>query len=221
MKKTLIAAFLAISTGAAFAADMPQTAPYTRAPVMVSPAYNWTGFYIGAMGGGGWSTSQGVDFKGGFAGGTLGSNFQFGNFVIGSEIEGAWSDIGQTSGALFGLSVTATDTLQAFGSATVRAGFAVDNVLVYGKGGFAMASNNLKFTGPNGSVSDTETHLGYTVGAGVEYGFMSNWSAKVEYLWAHYQSATYFATLLPPGAPSGAFDGSTVKFGVNYRFGWR
>jgi outer membrane immunogenic protein len=219
MKKILTLIALAGSVAAASAADMPQSAPYTPAPVVVSPAYNWTGFYVGAMGGAGWSTSQGVDFKGGFAGGTIGANAQFSNFVLGAEVEGAWASIGQTSSLLFGL-VSATDTIQAFGSATVRAGFAIDNVLIYGKGGFAAARNNLKFTGPGGSLSDTESHLGYTAGGGIEYGFTPNWSAKVEYLWAHYQSANYFASLLPPGVPSGAFDVSTVKFGINYRFGW-
>ncbi len=56
MKKILTAIILIASTCAVAAADIPQAQPYTRAPVVVpSPAYNWTGFYIGAMGGYGWS----------------------------------------------------------------------------------------------------------------------------------------------------------------------
>jgi len=221
MKIKIVMLALVASISAAAAADIPQpgpAAPPAYRPPPISPAYNWTGFYIGAMGGGGWSASQGVDFKGGFAGGTVGANAQFSNFVLGAEIEGAWADIGQTS-TLFGLG-SATDTVQAFGSATVRAGFAIDNVLIYGKGGFAAASNNIKITVLGASVSDSETHMGYTAGGGLEYGFTPNWSAKVEYLWAHYQSVNYFANILPPGLPSGAFDVNTVKFGVNYRFGW-
>ncbi|HYW64784.1 MAG TPA: porin family protein, partial [Bradyrhizobium sp.] len=54
----------------------------------------------------------------------------------------------------------------------------------------------------------------------VEYGFTPNWSAKAEYLFAHYESENYFAGVLPPGVPSGSFDVHTVKAGVNYRFGW-
>jgi outer membrane immunogenic protein len=220
MKYVLAILCLSFFIEAASAADIPQAAPYTRAPVEVLPAgYSWAGFYIGAMGGAGWSTSQGVDFKGAFAGGTLGANAQFSNFVLGGEIEGAWSNIGQTASTLFGL-VSATDDIQAFGSATVRAGVALNNVLIYGKGGFAAASNNLKLSALGNSVSDTQTHLGYTVGAGVEYGFTPNWSAKIEYLFASYQSKNYFANLIPPGVPSGSFDVNTVKFGVNYRFGW-
>jgi outer membrane immunogenic protein len=220
MKKLLTALVFVGFSGLANAADIPQAAPVTRAPATIMPgAYSWAGFYIGVMGGGGWSDSQGVDFKGGFAGGTIGANAQFSNFVLGGELEGAWANIGQTASALFGL-VSATDAIQAFGSATVRAGFAVDNVLLYGKGGFAAANNNLTVNVLGLSASDTQTHFGYTAGAGIEYGFTPNWSAKFEYLWAHYESKNYFASLIPPGAPSGAFDVQTFKFGVNYRFGW-
>jgi outer membrane immunogenic protein len=49
MKNILVAVALIASAGAAAAADIPQAQPYT--PVVVSPAYNWTGFYLGAMGG--------------------------------------------------------------------------------------------------------------------------------------------------------------------------
>jgi outer membrane immunogenic protein len=207
--------------GAARAADIPAPAPAT-APVYVPPraaVYNWTGFYVGAMGGYGWSNSQGNDFKGGFAGGTIGGNFQFQNFVMGVEGEGAWSDIGQSASGFFGL-VTATDRVQAFGSLTGRLGVALDNVLIYGKGGGALASNKLSVSGLGLVASDTQTHLGYTVGGGVEWGITPNWSVKGEYLWAHYESKNYFASLVPPGIPSGTLEVNTVKFGVNYRFGW-
>ena len=29
--------------------------PYTKAPAMIAAVYDWSGFYIGANGGGGWS----------------------------------------------------------------------------------------------------------------------------------------------------------------------
>jgi hypothetical protein len=58
-------------------------------------------------------------FEGGFAGGTIGGNFRFQNFVVGVEGEGAWSDIGQSASGFFVL-VTATDRIQAFGSLTGR-----------------------------------------------------------------------------------------------------
>jgi outer membrane immunogenic protein len=219
MKKIILTLCLLAVAGPAIAADVTPPVTNIRPSVAVLPAgYDWSGIYIGAVGGGGWSTSQGVDFKGGFAGGTVGVNAQFSNFVLGGEVEGVWSDIGQTA-ASFG-SVSAKDTIQAFGSAAIRAGVALDNVLFYGKGGFAAASNNLKVSALGASASDTQTHLGFTAGTGVEYGFLPNWSTKVEYLFTHYQSKNYFASLAPPGLASGTFDVHTVKLGVNYRFNW-
>ncbi|HEY2248421.1 MAG TPA: outer membrane protein [Bradyrhizobium sp.] len=223
MKVRFALVFLSLMSfgGAANAADIPAPAPAT-APVYVPPraaVYNWTGFYVGAMGGYGWSNSQGNDLKGGFAGGTIGGNAQFGNFVVGVEGEGAWADIEQSASGFFGL-VTATDRIQAFGSLTGRLGVALDNVLIYGKGGGALASNKLSVSGLGLVASDTQTHLGYTVGGGVEWGITPNWSVKGEYLWAHYESKNYFASLVPPGIPSGTLEVNTVKFGVNYRFGW-
>src|SRR6185312_5998155 len=62
MKKLVIAlTALAAFTGSASAADLAAR-PYTKAPVAVAPAYNWTGFYIFGGGGGGiWSANGGVD----------------------------------------------------------------------------------------------------------------------------------------------------------------
>jgi outer membrane immunogenic protein len=45
---------LVASASGAIAADMPSRAPYQKA-AYATPAYNWTGFYVGAMGGYGWS----------------------------------------------------------------------------------------------------------------------------------------------------------------------
>ncbi|MGV7215845.1 outer membrane protein [Bradyrhizobium sp. UFLA05-112] len=52
MKKFVFAfAAIAAMTGAASAADLAAR-PYTKAPVAVAPAVNWTGCYVGAGGGG-------------------------------------------------------------------------------------------------------------------------------------------------------------------------
>src|SRR3954454_14920686 len=68
MKRLLLAGVALSVATAASAADM-QARPYTKAPppALVSPAYNWSGFYIGAMGGYGWDSgnSSGGVWRGG------------------------------------------------------------------------------------------------------------------------------------------------------------
>ena len=56
MKKLVLAlTAVAAFTGSALAADLPARAPYTKAPMMPEPVYNWTGFYVfGGAGGGVW-----------------------------------------------------------------------------------------------------------------------------------------------------------------------
>src|ERR1700739_623595 len=54
MKKVLLAAAgrVALSVAPALAADLPART-YTKAPAIVAPIYNWSGFYVGLNGGGG------------------------------------------------------------------------------------------------------------------------------------------------------------------------
>ncbi len=90
MKRLLLAsaAFLSLMT-AASAADLAAR-PYTKAPPL-SPAYNWSGFYIGAMGGYAFDSGNG----GGFGGGTIGYNWQApgSQFVFGIEVDAAGASI--------------------------------------------------------------------------------------------------------------------------------
>jgi outer membrane immunogenic protein len=219
MKKILVVIGAVAAAGTASAADIPQ--PYSPTPVAVSPAYNWTGFYIGVMGGYGMSNRVTVNgiagtnagLKGGFVGSTLGFNYQSGHFVIGIEDDAAWSSIGKTS-VNFG--VTTQEQMLLIGSLTGRVGFAADNILVYGKGGYAYLLNDLNLSGFVGSAWEIRYHPGWTVGAGLEFGFAGNWSAKVEYMFARYLDEPY---VLFGGTTLGA-DVHTIKAGINYRFGW-
>src|SRR5262245_49283072 len=98
MKKFFLAVIsLAAGTmGTAIAADMPVKA----APPMYTPFYNWTGFYVGINGGGGWSheswTDNGIGAvthrsKGGMFGGQLGYRWQMNQFVVGVEGTEDWA----------------------------------------------------------------------------------------------------------------------------------
>ncbi len=212
----LIGATLAALTSSALAADLgPQT--YTKAaPVYASPVYNWSGFYIGAQGGYGWSDSQGLSVEGGFGGGTAGYNWQNGAFVYGIEIEGAGGDIKQSASVL-GLATVSTK-VDAFGSVTGRIGWAANEWLFYGKGGYGWVENKLGVSVLGVGISDSQTHGGYVIGGGIEYGLAPNWSIKGEYLFQHMDSKNYFDASIPGGLASGEIDLQTVKFGVNYHF---
>ena len=57
MKKFIIgAAFAAISSASAFAADLPMQS--YKSPPVVAQVFNWTGFYVGVNGGYGWGTQD-------------------------------------------------------------------------------------------------------------------------------------------------------------------
>jgi outer membrane immunogenic protein len=213
-------------SGTASAADLARAAPYTKAPAM-EPGVNWSGFYIGAMGGYGFSdharltvggvtvTASGNDVNGGFGGGTFGYNWQTGPWVFGLEADVAGADISDSAS---GGGVTVTERINAFGTATGRIGYAVGPTLFYAKGGYAWANNEISASGFGAAFSESHIHSGWTVGGGLEYMLARNWSAKAEYMYADYSNQTYVAAFVPGGVGFGVAV-HTVKAGINYHFG--
>ena len=219
MNRLLLAAALLSVATAASAADM-QARPYTKAPPpMVSPAYNWSGFYIGAMGGYGWGSGDN-EGSGGFGGGTIGYNWQMpgSQFVFGVEVDAAGGSIKDslTEDLGGGVPITFEQKISALGSVTGRAGFAMDALLLYAKGGFAWADNKLSVSALGTTLSDSKVHTGYTLGGGLEYLFTPSWSAKAEYMYTSLSGETYNLGGFPQD--SGNLDFHTIKVGVNYHF---
>lgn len=228
MKSFLIATTALVAfTGLAAAADMaPRT--YSKAAPMVSPALNWSGFYIGAMGGYGWSdqvnvgglTTNSSELKGGFGGGTVGYNWQTpgSQFVWGLEVDAAWSDIKYRETGFIGfLPVTLEDRIESFGSVTGRLGVTAGAALFYAKGGYAWADNKFSASALGTTFSESKVLSGWTVGGGLEYMFAPKWSAKAEYMYADYGSERYLTAFAPGGVELGATTHS-VKGGLNYNF---
>jgi outer membrane immunogenic protein len=217
MKKVLLASACLFALAApASAADLAAR-PYTKAPVAVASVYNWTGFYLGVVGGGAWESASGdPKMKGGFVGGTAGYNWQTGNVVFGIEADGAWADVSASAtDALTGITVRSkTDAL---GTVRGRIGYAVNNVLFYGTGGYAWIDNKLSVSTLGVTVSDSKFHSGWTVGAGVEAFFAPQWSVKGEYLYRSLGGETYFSAIAP--VTTGTLNFHTVQVGVNYHFG--
>lgn len=109
-----------------------------------------------------------------------------------------------------------------------RLGFTVDRALIYVKGGGAWSQNeysvslNLLGFGFNSKVEDTRT--GWMWGAGVEYAFQPNWSAKLEYDFMDFgtESLVFPTNVIGVGVNLNADVRQKlhlVKFGLNYRLG--
>jgi len=218
VKKILLTTtgLIALGMAPAIAADLP-TRTYTKAPAAAIAINNWTGFYVGAMGGYAKENTSDIGaISGGFAGGTAGYNWQSGNLVFGIEADAAWSDVGATA-SIPGL-VSASDKIRDMGTVRGRIGYAFDQVLVYGTGGYAWADNQLSATALGVSISDSHIHSGWAAGAGVEVMFAPKWSVKAEYLYRSFASQNYFTGVIPAGVASGTLNVNSVQVGVNYHF---
>jgi outer membrane immunogenic protein len=178
MKKVILAAAAAsiLFTGAASAADMAVKARPAPLPVAV---YNWTGFYIGAHGGGGWAQGDsytdpipspaawnraadvfGLDGSGALAGVHAGYNWQVApTWLLGVEADWTWTDINAAqslpirnpAGVPFpGVNLTTMSRdIEWLASIRGRAGWVNNNLLLYVTGGVAWGEVNYLGTTPS------------------------------------------------------------------------
>jgi outer membrane immunogenic protein len=193
-----------LMAGPAKAADVgraPYSAPYAPATIR---SYSWMGPYLGVNLGYQWGTvTNSPTSPAGIAGGIQGGyNFQTGQFVFGGETD---------------LQISAADDTFArwkfanpwFGTLRGRAGWALNNILFYGTGGMAYGGGRGQFAG----VSQSQTHMGWTAGLGLEVGLAPNWSARAEYLYVDLTERGY--TVI---GTQNAIESNLLRFGVNYRF---
>src|SRR5260370_28126394 len=110
-----------------------------KAPPAVFLPFTWTGPYAGAFGGYGWSTSGGLDAKGGFGGGQIGYNIQTGSLVLGIEGDIAGGDISSQTVNVFGIPFTTAFTNEALASLPARARPAYNTWPVSGTAGVGRA----------------------------------------------------------------------------------
>ena len=257
MKKLLLTTFAVLSAtvaGSAMAADFP-----VNAPTPFAQRFSWTGCYLGGSLGGGFAqknitdpaqlvqdsflgagstvgtTSARLSPDGVLAGLQLGCDYQFApSWVVGMEgaAFGARMENSTTVGLPLGNPDTAlvkakTDFLA---SVSVRLGYAFDNVLVYAKGGGAMAGDRFNITGSfmgmPFSFEGMQDRVGWVAGGGVEWAFSPHWSVNLEY--DYYGFGRRSVTMLDAG---NGFQGAVevgqhiqvVKAGVNFHIwgnGW-
>jgi outer membrane immunogenic protein len=241
-------ALTALAVGPANAADLGRPSP----PVTPIPAYipfSWTGFYVGGNVGVAWNpkgefsdslgnffdgASQSTVFTGG---GQVGANYQVNNWlVVGVEADFNWlTDHNNKSDAVFIPSVgniqVAADN-RWITTLAARFGVAVERALFYVKGGGGWVADNQftvtnETTGGSFNASNSNNVGGWLAGAGFEYAFAPNWTAKVEYDFLGLSNTSFTV-------PSGVFrfssgdtfttrnrDLQMVTVGFNYLFtGW-
>lgn len=219
-----------IALGTGFAADLGAR-PVYKAPPAPAPMFSWTGLYIGGHVGYGWGNNDWTDttnFVGGGAGATYGNDtdgflgglqagydWQFApNWVLGIEGQVSWNNIdGSTT---YGpLTTTFTNEYNWLSSVTGRLGYTGGNWLLYGKGGVAFADFDHTVNIPGFAATVSDTKVGWTAGAGLEYAFAPAWSGKIEYQYYDFGSDTY--TALAPFEVDNNIH--TIKAGLNWRFG--
>lgn len=202
----------------------------------------------GSLGTDGALTLPGQGSRSGFVGGgQIGYNFQAlgSRWVYGVEADIQYVDLGSSSrsfapgsytfvsrtGLSNGLAfapppatvLSASDSVDYFGTVRGRLGYSVDNLLLYGTGGFAYGG------GDDNNVGDRDrVRYGYAVGGGVEYAFSRSLSMKIEGLYVDLgrrNSGTVLGvfdggsnTVTLTSARSRDLEFSVVRAGFNYRF---
>lgn len=183
------------------------------------------------------------DVSGVLGGGQIGYNYQFAGtgFVVGLEADIQAADLTGSSAGLAGFTdpflnphaayTTTRQTVDWFGTVRGRLGYSVTpTLLVYGTGGFAYGGGSTRFSyvdslGFSAFHSESDTRTGWTAGGGVEWAFLPNWSAKVEYLYVDLGRSPGFwlnqlnaAGATPLSVRQDGLENRfhTVKVGLNY-----
>jgi outer membrane immunogenic protein len=235
MKKFLLGTVALVALGAtvpALAADLPART-YTKAPAYApSPIYNWTGFYIGGHLGGAFNGNSGFgggavnsNNDGSFLGGVqVGADYQFSqNWVLGIEGQYSWLSNNNNSAVFPGTGFAYNTNQRGLASVTGRLGYTWGPALLYAKGGYAYSDYDQSLTLgglPTGFGINGSHHDGYTVGAGLEYMFAQNWSAKIEYQYYNFGKTSFVAPIALASFGRETNDEHVVKAGLNYHFNW-
>jgi len=239
MKSTIRALLLGsaaslVMTGAALAADLRGS--------IAPPSYytNWTGLYAGVNGGYAWNddsvmfgTVLGLRPKpsGGLFGGQLGYNWQWTpEWVFGVETDFAWADVFGSGATLTPFAANGVERVNMLGTLRVRAGYALENVLLYGTAGLAYGRTELAVSvrdnlvcGPAGFCGAADTskwQVGWAAGAGFDWAFLPRWNLRAEYL--HYDVGTVRLDVSDPAVPtsvstSATFRGEIVRGALSYK----
>lgn len=205
---------MTLLAGSALAADaiLPEAAAPDAPAVSV---YTWSGPYAGGFVGynfANFDQTNGADFDGeGVVGGVYaGYNLQTERFVYGIEGDIGASDVDAGGfNVATGVPISADST--AFGSLRARVGIAYDPIMLFATGGLAVAHQDLSL----GGAEDGNTHVGYTVGAGVEAKVTDGVTSRVEYRYSDFEKQDYN---LGNVTVSSGFDEHSIRAGLALKF---
>ena len=234
----VVAAMPIVQLVSAKAADLgPAMAPSIT--YYVEPAFNWTGFYIGPNIGAGWEnfnitdTLTGLSFGSNtrsafIGGGQVGFNYQVSPFfVIGAE--GFFDGIANNNNTGIGVVIPRvgliTASLQPDWVSTLagRIGFTgpgFDHWLFYAKGGGGWIQASATINTPLATFSESRTVSGWMAGAGIEWAFAPNWTARIDYQFIGLENTTVAPRFLVDTFTTSNAEVQTLTVGVNYLFNW-
>jgi outer membrane immunogenic protein len=183
-------------------------------------------------------------YSGFLGGGQIGYNWQFANWVAGLEADIAGADASASSTQVnlpqppfpprATITTTVSNKLDYLGTVRGRLGVLVGQpFLLYVTGGLAYGKTEVGVSsvcptcGPARNLATVSgpTNFGWTVGAGAEWMFAANWSAKAEYLYFDLGRNTTAPLVYVYGGNTSTLTASTretgqlVRVGVNWHFG--
>ena len=208
-------------------------------PTKAAPSYAWTGFYAGAHFGGaftiedattagvlaGPAQTNGFDSSGAVGGLQLGYNWQvLPHWLVGLEAELSWSSAESKTNFTDGrtaLSVT-SDHNRGYQTLAGRVGYVNGPLLTYVKAGSAWANIEYQVMAAgavNGSADLQASRSGWSFGTGIEYLLSPRWSAKAEYEFLDFGTATVGTNLVLAGDSLAVTNQiHEVKAGFNYHW---
>jgi opacity protein-like surface antigen len=208
---------IGLFAGPVLAADLPTKAPPYASTT--ASAYNWSGPYVGANFGAGWSSGNlnipGNNLYGGITeligGFQAGYNFQSGSLLFGVEGDFDWASFDHPA-----LPFPTLGSVSQHWISTVagRVGLVNDRWLVFGKLGGGWVHSTALLNVPGTNLSGSNTDAGWLIGGGIEYGFKAHWTVKLEY--DYLTQSNWVSNTIP--AVSLSRDVQMVKAGINYKF---
>jgi outer membrane immunogenic protein len=211
------------------------SAPVMAADIVEPAPFDWTGPYVGLNAGASFFkedlelsdnfvpsvSDDGTDTNVTF-GVQAGYNFQSDNLLLGVEGDFNYLDAGEDL-LLVGKGISSWESDHDwFATIRARAGLVSDQTLFYITGGVAFLDADYELErsviGPVVTASADDVLVGWTIGGGIGHAFSEDWSVKIEYLYADFESVD--ETVIDFVTVTGSADPSlhVVRAGLNYHF---